>query len=92
MPIEGYGELLGHIPKLRLAFEAAGRDPDRAQITVYSSTGNRSILERYAERGVSRVVVSLPSSGGGDALRALDDHVSLIDDFGATETPQARSA
>jgi probable F420-dependent oxidoreductase len=92
MPIEGYGDVLGHIPKLRSAFEAAGRNPDRAQITVYSSAGDRSVLERYAERGVSRVVVSLPSSGGGDAVRALDDHVALIDDLRAAETPQARSA
>jgi probable F420-dependent oxidoreductase len=83
MPVEGHGEILAHIPRLRQAFALAGRDPEAAQVVVYSSGGDRSTLERYADAGVARVVISLPSGGGGDALRALDRHARLLADFSA---------
>ena len=86
MPVEGHGEVLAHIPRLRQAFSLAGRDPNAAEVVVYSSSGDRSMLEKYAEAGVSRVVISLPSRGRGDALRALDRYARLVEDFSAQAT------
>jgi hypothetical protein len=81
MPVEGHGEILAHIPRLRQAFSLSDRDPEAAEVVVYSSSGDRSMLEKYHEAGVSSVVISLPSRGRGDALRALDRHVALVEDF-----------
>jgi alkanesulfonate monooxygenase SsuD/methylene tetrahydromethanopterin reductase-like flavin-dependent oxidoreductase (luciferase family) len=83
MPVEGHGEILVHIPKLRQAFSLAGRDPEAAEVVIYSSSGDRSMLEKYADAGVSSVLISLPSRGGGDALRALDRYAPLVADFSA---------
>jgi hypothetical protein len=44
------------------------------------------MLEKYAEAGVSGVVISLPSRGRGDALRALDHYAPLVEDFSAQAT------
>jgi probable F420-dependent oxidoreductase len=81
MPVEGYGSVLAHLDRLRSAFAAAERDPGLATVSVYSSAGDRATLDRYASAGVDRVLLSLPSSGGGDALRALDSEAHLVDEF-----------
>jgi probable F420-dependent oxidoreductase len=83
MPVEGHGEILAHIPKLRQAFSLAGRDPGAVEVVIYSSSGDRLMLEKYADAGVSSVVLSLPSRGGGDALRALDRYAPLVADCSA---------
>jgi hypothetical protein len=44
------------------------------------------MLEKYAEAGVSSVLISLPSHGRGDALRALDHYAPLVEDFSAQAT------
>ncbi len=72
MPIEGYGDILGQIPKLRSAFRAAGRSPDEVLVSVYASSADPKILEAYAEAGVHRVIVTLPSSKESEVLSALD--------------------
>lgn len=81
IPIEGYGEIVSQIPRLRGAFEAAGRPPDDAIISVYSSTGDPSQLERYLDAGVDRVVVALPPVAAGEVIRALDRHTRELSEY-----------
>lgn len=77
LPIEGHGDVISHIPRLRRAFEAAGRPPSDALVSVYSSSGDPALLERYAEAGVDRVVLTLPAAGESEVLCALDGYSPL---------------
>lgn len=72
IPIEGYGDILGKLPRLHAAFEANGRNPDEAVVSVYSSAGDPELLSRYAAAGVSRVIVALPPVEEAAVMRALD--------------------
>ena len=80
LPIEGYGEIVGQIPKLHDAFARAGRDPREAIVSVYSSGGDPRALEAYRSAGVARVVLTLPSAGEAEVLRALDAHAARLRD------------
>ncbi len=88
-PIEGYGELLPALPKLRAAFEHAGRDPATAWVSVYSSAGDPIALERYRDAGVSEVALTLPSAGRDEVLAALDHFAPLVGEFGQELTRHA---
>lgn len=81
MPIEYYGKTVEHIPALRAAFVAAGRDPLTAEVSVFQSFGNEDMLERYAEAGVQRVILGLPAAGREEVLPVLDAHTKLIERF-----------
>ena len=76
LPIEGYGEIVRHIPKLHAAFERAGRDPREAIVSVYSSSGDPRLLAEYERAGVQRVVLTLPSVSESEVLRAVDGYVA----------------
>lgn len=72
IPIEGYGDILEQIPRLRDAFEAEGRSRDEALVSVYASSGELALLEEYQKAGVHRVIVSLPSADESEVFGALD--------------------
>jgi len=72
LPIEGYGTITNQVPRLRAAFERAGRDPDDAIVSVYSSAGDPRQLDSYRAAGVHRVVLALPSNGTDSVIDALD--------------------
>jgi probable F420-dependent oxidoreductase len=88
-PIEGYGELLPALPKLRDAFERAGRDPSTAQVGVYSSAGDPRMLDEYRAAGVAEVALEVPSAGRGEVLAALDRLAPLVREFGTEVTSHA---
>ena len=88
-PIEGYGELLPALSKLRAAFEDVGRNPSTAQVCVYSSAGDARILDVYRAAGVAEVALTLPSAGQSDVLAALDRLAPLVSEFGAEMTSHA---
>jgi alkanesulfonate monooxygenase SsuD/methylene tetrahydromethanopterin reductase-like flavin-dependent oxidoreductase (luciferase family) len=73
IPLEGYGPIVEAIPRLRHAFEAAGRDPDDVQVTVYSSAGRPHDIDRYQAAGVNRVVCWLPPTAERDLMTDLDE-------------------
>jgi len=81
MPIEGYGPIVEAIPRLRHAFEAAGRDPDDAQVTVYSSAGGPHDIERYQPAGVKRVVCWLPPVAERDLMANLDELTTRLEPY-----------
>ena len=81
MPIEGYGPIVEAIPRLRHAFEAAGRDPDDAQVTVYSSAGRSHDIERYQAAGVKRVVCWLPPIAERGLMANLDELTTRLEPY-----------
>ena len=81
IPIEGYGDILGQIPKLRDAFTEAGRDPADAVVNVYSSIGDPGLVERYATAGVQRVIVTLPAMGKRHVMDALETYTDQLAEF-----------
>ncbi|NOX51675.1 MAG: TIGR03619 family F420-dependent LLM class oxidoreductase [Gammaproteobacteria bacterium] len=78
IPIEGYGDILSHIPKLHLAFEEAGRSISEAQISVYSSSGDPKLVEEYANAGIDRVIVALPPTDESEVMRELERHTTTL--------------
>lgn len=73
LPIEGYGSVTDHLPKLRQAFTDAGRDPESALVSVYSCAGNPATIEAYEEAGVDRAVCWLPPADEPTLMSALDE-------------------
>lgn len=78
LPIEGYGSVFPHLPRLRRALEVAGRDPSDATVSVFSSAGDPGTVESYADAGVDRVVVWLPPDDRSPLLAALDAHQATL--------------
>ena len=72
LPIEGYGDVLRHLPRLHRAFEAAGRSASEAIVSVYSSAGDPETLAEYEKAGVQRVIVTLPAVAADQVMRELD--------------------
>ena len=81
IPIEGYGDIVGQIPKLRAAFERAGRPPGDARVSVYSSAGDPDMVTQYADAGIDRVIVTLPPVAEDEVLQALDTHAKRLAEY-----------
>lgn len=81
IPLEGYGPVVEAIPRLRHAFEAAGRDPGEAQVTVYSSAGRPDDIDRYRAAGVNRVVCWLPPTAEHELMAHLDGLTTRLGSF-----------
>ncbi len=85
IPIEGFGDIVSQIPRLRAAFANQGRDPQSALVTVFSSQGDAEMLDRYREAGVNRVVVWLPPAESTAVIEALDAYAARLDELGLIE-------
>lgn len=59
LPIGGRG-LSESVPKLRTAWEEAGRDPEHLQVVPYAVRPDPGKLAYYADLGVEEVVLQLP--------------------------------
>lgn len=81
MPMHGRRDVFAAIERFRQAAEAAGRDPASIEITVFNAPGDPEILDRYADAGVSRCALNLPSAGAETVLPVLDQHSALIPQF-----------
>ena len=77
LPIGGRG-LTEALPALRTAWEAAGREPDALQVVPYAVQPSPGKLAYYAELGIEEVVVTLPSAGEAEVLRALDEYAPYL--------------
>jgi alkanesulfonate monooxygenase SsuD/methylene tetrahydromethanopterin reductase-like flavin-dependent oxidoreductase (luciferase family) len=73
MPIGGAG-IAAELPKLRQAFEEAGRDPDTVQIAPFGVVPTEEKLEYYASLGVTEAVLRVPGGSADEMLRVLDGH------------------
>jgi len=81
LPIEGYGDVIRHLPALREAFAKAGRSPSEAVVSVYSASGDPALMAGYAEAGIQRAIITLPAAGEGEVLRALDAASRRLRDY-----------
>lgn len=71
MPIGGRG-LTESVPKLRTAWEAAGRDPKDLQVIPYAVLPSPGKLAHYADLGIEEIVLQLPPAAEPEVLRTLD--------------------
>ncbi|MGW0857579.1 LLM class F420-dependent oxidoreductase [Streptomyces sp. NPDC002690] len=77
LPIGGSG-LTEAIPRLRTAWEEAGRDPAQLQVVPYAVVPTPGKLAHFAELGIEEVVAHLPSAGAPEVLRALDAYAAYL--------------
>jgi probable F420-dependent oxidoreductase len=77
MPIGGRG-LTENLPKLKAAFEEAGRDPESVRVSVFGAQPDIGRIEHYGELGVERVTLWLPPAGRDTVLPILDKYQELL--------------
>lgn len=77
LPIGGRG-LTESVPKLRAAWEEAGRDPKDLQVVPYAVLPDAGKLAHYAELGIEEVVLQLPPAGEREVLRVLDGYAAYL--------------
>lgn len=84
IPIPGRAEgtLAEHIAGMREMAEAAGRNPDEIEVSIYFAPAEPEILTEYAEAGVDRVAFDLPSVGEAEATEALDNAMNAMERAG----------
>ncbi|MFJ6610274.1 LLM class F420-dependent oxidoreductase [Streptomyces sp. NPDC091289] len=77
LPIGG-GGLTESLPKLRAAWEEAGRDPKDLQVVPYAVLPSPGKLAHYAELGIEEVVLQLPPADEAEVLRTLDTYAAYL--------------
>ena len=73
-----YSDVTDFLPKFREMMTEAGRNLAEVPITVFGIPESLDRLKHYRDRGVARVVVSLPSALAEEILPALDRWAELI--------------
>ncbi len=73
-----YSDVTDFMPQFREMAEAAGRSPDEVPVTVFGVPQDLERLQRYRDRDVARVVVSLPSAAAAEILPILDRWAEFI--------------
>jgi len=81
MPIGGSG-LGDAIPRLRRAFDDAGRDPDGARVLPFGTVPTDAKLEHFAVLGVDEVILRVPAGSRSEVLAVLDGQVGFVERFG----------
>lgn len=90
------GQLASEIDKLKERFEAAGRDPDSLDITVFHTVDNLKerqwdyradaapitdeLLARYEGMGVTRLCFPIPNEDTASVINLLDDYAMIFGD------------
>lgn len=77
IPIGGKG-ITDAMPKLRGAFEAAGRDPATLRVTPLGSSPDHGKLDFFESMGVTECVFRLPDGPADEVLPALDRHAAIV--------------
>jgi probable F420-dependent oxidoreductase len=73
-----YADVTDFIGHFREMADKAGRSLDEVPLTVFGAAYDLDRLQRYRDRGVARVVVSLPSAKDEAILPVLDRWAELI--------------
>ena len=77
IPIGGRG-ITDALPKLRTAFEEAGRDPGTAQVIPFGSIPDHGKLDYFESLGVNECVFQLPSAPADQVLPLLDKQAAIV--------------
>lgn len=78
MPIHGRGDVLEKLPLLRSMAEEAGRSPNSIEVGIFGCPAKPEIIDAYAEQGVARVALGLPSAPEAEVLAVLDSYAALL--------------
>jgi alkanesulfonate monooxygenase SsuD/methylene tetrahydromethanopterin reductase-like flavin-dependent oxidoreductase (luciferase family) len=73
-----YSDVTDFLPQFREMAAAAARAPGTVPVTVFGAGDDPDRLRRYRNRGVARVVVSLPAAAADEILPVLDRWAALI--------------
>jgi probable F420-dependent oxidoreductase len=73
-----YPDVTEFLPEFRQMAAVAGRAIETVPVTVFGAGDDRDRLQRYRDRGVARVVVSLPSAKADAILPILDRWTAVI--------------
>ncbi|MEE4545408.1 TIGR03619 family F420-dependent LLM class oxidoreductase [Streptomyces sp. V4-01] len=77
MPIGGRG--LGEaLPRLRAAWQDAGRGPEGPAVVPSSVLPDAGKLARFRDLGIDEVIVRLPPAGVSEVLRTLDAYAQYL--------------
>jgi probable F420-dependent oxidoreductase len=70
--------ILSGLAELRERASKAGRDMRTISVSVFGAAPDEAALERYAEAGITRAILRLPSDGRDAVLPLLDQWTKLI--------------
>jgi len=82
MPIFGRDEILERIPEVRERVRAAGRDPEKFEISIFAAPPQPELLARARAAGVARCVFGLPPAKAEEVLPLLDRYAELMRSVG----------
>jgi probable F420-dependent oxidoreductase len=82
MPIFGRDEILERIPEVRERVRAAGRDPEKFEISIFAAPPQPDVLARARDAGVTRCVFGLPPAKAEEVLPLLDRYAALMRNVG----------
>lgn len=77
LPIGGRG-LTESVPRLRTAWQEAGRDPKDLQVVPYAVVPDPGKLAHYADLGIEETVLQLPPAAEPEVLRTLDAYAAYL--------------
>ncbi|MEW6471187.1 MAG: LLM class F420-dependent oxidoreductase [Actinomycetota bacterium] len=80
MPIAGRGDTAEQVDALQKAAADRGRGP--IPVTVFGARPKPEILAAYADAGIDRALIALPSASEADTLRRLDRYAELLKETG----------
>ena len=66
------------IAELKRRAEAAGRDPDEIEVSVYAAPRSAEIVDELIDAGVDRCIFHVPSGTPQEVRDAIDDAASLM--------------
>ena len=67
-----------NMARLKKFADAAGRDAAEISVSVFGAPGDADELAKYAEAGVTRAILGLPSAPRDEVLRLLDQYAPLV--------------
>jgi probable F420-dependent oxidoreductase len=78
MPIFGRDEILERVPEVRERVRAAGRDPEKFEISIFAAPPQPEPLARARDAGITRCVFGLPPAPAEQVLPLLDRYAELM--------------
>jgi probable F420-dependent oxidoreductase len=78
IPIGGRLNIFEVLPQFRKMAEDAGRGPASLSFDVFGAKPDLDLFKRYADAGVDRVVLGLPSKSRDEVLPLLDQLTALL--------------
>ena len=70
------------IRELHAKAEAAGRDPRSIELSLFWAPGDADALGRFADLGIARGILAVPSIDRDAVLRMLDEYAPLVRQVG----------